>query len=138
VRLATLEKDYWTLRSGEASHRAAPETFWIPSAEERCNLQRGQGARLIFDIQSIDGNGTIEVNGERMWVIVRGRIDDIYFGVLDSDPATIESTEETYLVCGAEVPFLAEHVIDIDTPPREYAEAKLLRTPTRSWSQRAP
>jgi hypothetical protein len=30
MRLPTLERDFWTLRSGEESHRAHPDTFWIP------------------------------------------------------------------------------------------------------------
>ena len=57
IRLPTLKRDFWTLRSGEESHRAHPEEFWIPSADERRNLQRGKAARLIFDVEVEDEQG---------------------------------------------------------------------------------
>jgi hypothetical protein len=38
-----------------------------------------------------------------------------------------------YLCLGAEIPFLAEHVIDIDTPPQDYADWQLSQNPERIW-----
>ena len=45
MRLPTLERDFWTLRSGEESHGAHPDKFWIPPIDERRGLRRGQAAR---------------------------------------------------------------------------------------------
>src|SRR5258705_1093556 len=73
MRLPTLERVFWTLRSGEESHRAHPDKFWIPPLEQRSSLQRGQAARLIFDIEAEDEDGKVVVNGERMWVRRRAR-----------------------------------------------------------------
>src|SRR5687768_992267 len=110
MRLPTLERDFWALRSGEESHCANPEKFWIPPAEERRNLKRGNGARLIFDIEVEDEDGSIVVNGERMWVIVAERVGKQYIGILDNKPATFEPSDSAYLCFGAEIPFGPEHV----------------------------
>jgi hypothetical protein len=133
MRLATLNRDFWTLRSGEASHRAHPDRFWIPPLEARRNLSRGKAARLIFDIESTDDDGRVVVNGERMWVIVAERVGDRYIGILDNQPATIEPSDATYLRFGAEIPFAPEHVIDLGDPPSDYVEWQLGQTPERVW-----
>ena len=133
MRLANRDQDYWELRSAEESHQQNPDTFWIPPLEERQNLGRGQAARLIFDIESTNEDGGVEVQGERMWVIVSERHGDFYIGILDDQPASIVSSEETYLCFGAEVPFLPEHVIDIAEPPPEYIDWQLSHPPERKW-----
>src|SRR5215510_4632627 len=112
MRLPRLETDFWELRSAEESHRMNPDTFWIPAQSDRENLRRGQAARLIFDIET-DDSGNIAVGGERMWVIVAEKHGDTYIGILDNQPATVEPADTVYLCFGAEVPFRAEHVIDI-------------------------
>lgn len=133
MRLPTLENDFWTLRSGEASHQANPDKFWIPSVEDRHNLQRGTAARLIFDIEAEDHDGNVVVSGERMWVIVAERVGEFYVGILDNKPATLEPSESVYLCFGAEIPFAPEHVIDIADPPQDYVEWQLGQMPERSW-----
>jgi hypothetical protein len=132
MRLASFENDYWQLRSGEKSHEANPDSFWIPVLTERQHLTRGQAARLIFDIET-DDEGRIEVGGERMWVIVSEKIGDTYIGILDNQPACIDPDDNFYLGFGAEIPFKAEHVIDIDTPPQDYAEQVLSQAPEQRW-----
>src|SRR5678815_806389 len=122
MRLASLERDFWQLRSAEESHRAHPETFWVPPLAERCGLSRGKAARLIFEVESEDESGARVVNGERMWVIVSERVGNQYIGILDSQPATIEPSDGVYLRFGAEIPFGPEHVIDIADPPEDYVE----------------
>jgi hypothetical protein len=133
MRLAEMARDYWQLRSGEASHLANPDVFWIPPLAERQGLRRGDAAKLIFDIESEDEDGGVQLQGERMWVIVAEQRDGTYIGILDNPPASIEPADSTYLREGAEVAFLAEHVIDIDQPPSEYAEWRLSQPPTRRW-----
>lgn len=132
MRLPDLKTDSWALRSGEAAHRANPETFWIPPSEQRHGLQRGQAARLIFDIQ-VEEDGRAVVQGERMWVIVAERCGEGYIGILDNQPASFEPGEDVYLCYGAEVPFLPEHVIDIARPPSEYVEWQLSQEAERRW-----
>lgn len=83
MRLASSGSDYWELRSGEKSHAANPDSFWISTLTERQQLTRGQAARLIFDIEA-DDEGKIEVSGERMWVIVSNKLEDTYIGILDN------------------------------------------------------
>ena len=133
MRLASFERDSWQLRSGEESHRAHPDRFWIPPLEQRQSLRRGQAAKLIFDIEAEEENGTVSVQGERMWVVVAEKVGDIYLGILDNQPACLERSDDVYLRFGAEVPFRAEHVIDIGDPPPEYVEWQLGQPPERRW-----
>ena len=134
VRLAVLERDFWQLASGEKANAEHPDTFWIPEWKRLDNLQRGDAAKLIFEIEGQDADtGAIEVSRERMWVIVSGKIGDTYIGILDNQPATIEPADNVYLRFGAEVPFTAEYIIDIDRPPDEYIEWQLSQPPERKW-----
>ena len=57
-----------------------------------------------------------------MHVIVSERIEEAYIGILDNQPTCANFEDDVYLCMGAEIPFLAEHVIDIDNPPQEYVE----------------
>ena len=135
MRLAELERDFWELRSAERSHAEHPEKFEIPPLQARQNLERGQAAKLIFDIEGVDEDGSVVAQGERMWVIVSERVGDHYVGILDVQPQAIEPADDVYLCFGAEVPFRAEHVtdIDIDDPPEDYADWQLRQPPERTW-----
>jgi hypothetical protein len=131
--LASFERDDWQLRSGEESHRQHPGTFWIPPLEQRENLKRGQAVRLIFEIEGEEEDGSLLVQGERMWVIVAEKVGDTYIGILDNQPSCLERSDGVYLRFGAEVPFRAEHVIDIKQPPPEYVQWQLGQPPDRFW-----
>lgn len=133
MRQAQLSTDFWELRSGEALNRQQPDTFWIPPLHERQNLDKGQAAKLIFDIEADDESGVVHLTGERMWVIVAERVDGGYVGILDNQPSSLNPHPDTYLCFGAEIPFLPEHVIDIATPPAEYVEWQLRQEPERHW-----
>ena len=133
MRQAHLSIDFWELRSGEVLNREHPDTFWVPSIDERQNLAKGQAAKLIFDIEAEDEDGVVHLSGERMWVIVSERVDGGYVGILDNQPASLNPHPDTYLCFGAEIPFLPEHVIDIATPPAEYVEWQLRQRPERRW-----
>jgi hypothetical protein len=117
-RLATIDVDGWQLESGEARHRESPETFPIPTRDQREALVAGDAAKLMFDIES-EGEDGIEREVERMWVIVHRRFGNVYVGVLDNTPVTIEPDPEI-LARGSEVVFGPEHIIDITSPPDEY------------------
>jgi hypothetical protein len=133
MRLASFERDFWQLQSGEQSHQEHPDSFWIPPLEQRQNLQRGQAARLIFEIEGEEEGGNVSRQGERMWVIVAEKVGDVYIGILDNQPVCLGRSDEVYLRFGAEVPFRAEHVIDIGQPPPEYVEWQLGQPPERRW-----
>ena len=137
IRLPTLERNFWSLASDEKANAENPDTFWIPERERREQLRRGDAAKMIFEIESEDADtGAIVVNRERMWVIVTEKIGDTYIGMLDNQPATIEPADDVYLRFGAEVPFKAEHIIDIDRPPDDYIERQLGQPPARRWPRK--
>jgi hypothetical protein len=133
VRKATFEADSWQLRSGEASRDASPQTFWIPSVTERQGLTRGRAAKLIFEIEVEHADGSLIVEAERMWVIVRDVLSDGFIGILDNKPASFDPADDVYLRFGCEVPFGAEHVIDIADPPEEYVDWQLGQPPAQVW-----
>ena len=131
--MATIKTDFWELRSGELAHLKNPESFRIPSLAERQNVRRGQAVRLIFDIEGENEDRSIETVGERMWVIVSEEIGAEYVGILDNQPACSNLEDNVYLRFGVEVPFRAEHIIDVENPPQEYVEWQLGQTPERVW-----
>jgi len=117
----TIERDGWTLLSGEERHAISPETFSIPDRSERESLSPGDGAQLLFDIETKEGGRVVDRGVDRMWVIVRRRTGDVYSGVLDSDPGQAEGLS---LRPGTEVNFRPEHVIAIERPPDGYVLEK--------------
>jgi hypothetical protein len=133
MRLASFEHDFWRLRSGEQCHRDSPDTFWIPPHAQRQSLKRGQAARLVFELEGEDKDGQVRVGAERMWVVVAEKVGDIYLGILTDRPVSLVPGEDVYLCAGAEVPFRAEHVIEIDDPDPRFAELWLGVAPTRRW-----
>jgi hypothetical protein len=133
MRLPTLEKNYWHLLSGEQLHHDHPDSFWIPPRDDREQLRIGQAVKLYFEIQSETDAGETTLSSERMWVIVAERVSDGYIGILDNQPASIESSDEVYLCFGAEIPFFPEHVIDIADPPTDYVQWQLAQPPERQW-----
>jgi hypothetical protein len=131
-----MKTDYWQLRSAEESHAKHPDTFWIPPLQQRQQLQRGQAARLIFDIEGEGEDNSIEVVGERMWVIVSERVGEDYIGILDNQPACFNFEDNVYLRFGAEIPFSSRHVIDIANPPQEYVDWQLGQKPEGVWPRK--
>ncbi|WP_162601236.1 hypothetical protein [Occallatibacter savannae] len=103
----------WKLVSAEGRNAEYPSTFLIPSRDEREALVPGDGAKLLFDIQTSE-NGIVM---ERMWVIVKSRTEEDYIGVLDSDPVSIR---EFGPHTGESITFRPEHIASISSPPREY------------------
>jgi hypothetical protein len=103
--------DGWELESAESRHAESPDSFWIPDRASREALVVGQLAQLLFQIQGEDDEGHPELNVERMWVEIDGRIGDLYVGTLRNQPATIEAGQ--CLDFKSRVAFRAEHVIDI-------------------------
>ena len=130
MREPDIDIDGWCLADGENYHRAAPNSFWIPSLEARESLQPGDFAKLIFRISVDDPDEPVAV--ERMWVLVRERIPGGYLGILDNDPDAIAENEEFW--SGIELPFGAHHVINIDERD-ENTVALAAQEPKRRWPQ---
>jgi len=93
----------YNLADGEARHRAAPRSFFIPSRDERASLAVGDIAKLLFEIV---GPPAGTPSGERMWVEVTVHEHGQYEGTLLNDPAAI-----TTIRAGEVVRFGPEHVI---------------------------
>ncbi|MFC5862927.1 DUF2314 domain-containing protein [Acidicapsa dinghuensis] len=119
--MKSIATDGWELVSAEDRNTAHPNTFHIPTREQRETLVPGDGAKLLFDIE-IRANGVIKDRGvERMWVIVKARSEGVYIGLLDNDPVTAENLQ---LQKGDVITFGPEHVSAISTPPRDYVIEK--------------
>jgi len=110
LRLADIEVDGWQLRSGEALNERSPDTFVIPSAEERYSVQEGDFVKLIFDCGP-SPDDEMAPAGERMWVKVGHRSGPYITGALANNPAWIEGHPP--LVFGSVVAFLPEHIISL-------------------------
>ncbi len=131
-RLATLASDGWELRSGQAANSANPTTFYIPTLEERTTLRRGMAVKLIFDQEGVEEDGSVTVQGERMYALVSHPRGEGYMGLLTSKPQLLEPSD-VYLRAAAEVYFEPEHVIDIDHPPEDFVRVMFSEPPTRTW-----
>jgi hypothetical protein len=129
MREPDIEVDGWCLDDGEAYHREAPDTFWIPDRHSRENLQPGDFAKLIFriSVDNLEESSAVE----RMWVLVRERVPGGYLGVIDNDPDAI--TENDELWSGVELPFAARHIINIRARD-EKTIALACHEPKRRWS----
>ena len=136
MRLPSLERDYWALESAEARHAANPDSFWIPDLAERETLSRGTAAKLLFVIEVEAEGGKIETGVERMWVVVSEVLENGYIGRLTNTPASFAPEDGAYLREGCEVPFRAEHVIDIAQPPQEFVQDVLSAPPAIAWKDR--
>lgn len=102
IPVAPLDSHGWVLESAVERHVAYPETFEIPPAEVRNNLQIGQGAKLLFRLKRPEDEGV-----ERMWVTVTRITDTGYVGALESKPVGCQ-----VLAPGDRVSFTADHVAD--------------------------
>lgn len=97
----------YTLINAEEQAKKYPDTFEIPTLQERSALKPGQHAKLIFqpDLQG--------VRAERMWVLIGGRAEGtsyLYEGQLANDPAFIP---EEVIKYKDPVQFSPEHIIGI-------------------------
>lgn len=133
MRLSSIDSDYWQLISAEARHLAAPETFWIPPLLERQSLKIGQAAKLIFEIESEDEEGKITRDCERMWVVISELVPPYFIGLLTNQPIGIDDDSAFYLKEGVEIPFLPEHVSNIDQPPEDFLKALFAESPKGVW-----
>ncbi len=91
----------YELESGLVLHQEAPETFWIPSQEEKKQLRVNDIVKLVFR----------EIEIERMWVIIT-KVEDVegkltFEGTLDNQPYYLQSIKYQDKVI-----FNEDHIID--------------------------
>lgn len=103
------------LESGVESSRDHPETFWIPSADEKAALRPGDDVRLMWSVR--------RSHGERMWVRITQRNGDEFTGTLENWPVM------AYLRHGDLVRFQADHIIDYLSAEDEESEAPATTPP---------
>lgn len=94
----------WHLDNAEKLHAENPRSFFIPSAEARDGIEKGDVVRLIFALHERREDG---MSGERMWIAVEGRDGDEYYGALTNQPVEVD------LDLGDTIRFKPEHVIAI-------------------------
>ncbi len=85
--MAKLDVDGWELESAEDRHALTPDTFHIPSREERVSLESGQRVQLLFRMV-VEGADPPDIMCEKMWVTIDEAAPDGYVGTLDSMPAS--------------------------------------------------
>lgn len=105
------------LVSAVQRHQANPDTFKIPSEARRRNLQRGEAAKILFDIETRESGTVLDRGIDRMWVIVTSVQGDRYRGILDSDPG---KAEDLNLSKGDLIDFYPSHICDIAQPPWDF------------------
>jgi hypothetical protein len=127
--LPDVDRDGWSLEDGEEYHRRAPDTFHIPDRELREIMPPGAFVKLIFRIAVDDDEEPVVY--ERMWVIVRERIEGGYLGILDNNPFAISENDEFW--SGIELPFEPRHIIEAQVPnAASLAIAEAI--PKRRWT----
>lgn len=92
----------WKLGNGVTRNRKHPETFWIPSDEEKARIEPGDRVRLMFE-ETLPRRW-----GERMWVRVTKVGPRRLEGVLKNEPYAMPR-----LTRGHTVKFERKHIIDI-------------------------
>ncbi|MGV3504715.1 MAG: immunity protein Imm33 domain-containing protein [Adhaeribacter sp.] len=94
----------WELENIEITAKENPETFFIPSKEERDRQKVGDEVRLHFIIKNQQED---EPQAERMWVCITRKkgLFSNYKGVLTNRPLYIKD-----LVEGDEIEFSSKHI----------------------------
>jgi hypothetical protein len=103
----------WDLVNSEEMHRRWPDTFDIPSAEDRSTVPVGAVAKLKFFHTYGDPGRRDDFTGESMWVLVTETKGQGYVGTLVSRPQVVP------IPYGTEVDFESRHIIDIIVEPEQ-------------------
>jgi len=141
ARLSTLEFDGWTLASGVALNEQYPDTFSIPSAEERSKVIPTDFVKLNFRVAVSDAESEDGVIGERMWVEVKGATGPYLWGTLANTPSF--DGHDIGLEHGSEIIFLPEHIISVvdavqqEKDEREFLARSKIRTSNASKAKKS-
>lgn len=91
-----------TLIDGVARNEENPDTFYIPSEEEKDMVKEGMLCKLGFETNDCEDCG-----GERMWVVVTHKTEGGFVGTLRNVPVFLD------MDFGDEVHFQRNNIIDI-------------------------
>ena len=79
------ERDGYFLHNAVKLSELYPESFLVPSKDERYGIQEGAVVKLSFRFSHPESPEE-EYDTERMWVIARERSEDHWIGELDNHP----------------------------------------------------
>jgi tetratricopeptide (TPR) repeat protein len=149
MRLPNLNYDLWQLLTmedcisridavmpGTSTLQRSPAA--IPYAAGLQILQRGEAAKLIFEISPTceEIESGMPYRTKQMWVAIAERRENYYIGILNEHPHPNYVNCDFYLRPGAEIPFLPQHIIDVDRPPSGFDVETVLQ-PQKIWSSEA-
>lgn len=92
----------YTLIDGVERNAENPDTFYIPSKEDKETVNIGTLVKLGFETNDIE-----ECGGERMWVVVTQKTEGGFVGTLRNSPVFMD------LDFGDVVHFQSKNIIDI-------------------------
>lgn len=98
----------YTLIDGVERNSENPDTFYIPSKEDKETVNIGTLVKLGFETNDIE-----ECGGERMWVVVTQKTEGGFVGTLRNNPVFMD------LDFGDVVHFQSKNIIDIDEDDEE-------------------
>lgn len=106
-------KKHYSLLDGEEQNKLHPESFEIPTAEERLNVKPDTFVKLCFRIPNAKKG---KPSGERMWVKVLNTtpLGGEYEGALANNPFFVRGIK-----FGGRVQFSAKHILDIQQPTED-------------------
>jgi hypothetical protein len=113
ARLSLIDFDGWQLISGVAMNERHPNTFSIPTTEQRAKVIPSDFVKLGFEVaeEDLESDAGVSTFNERMWVQVKGAYGPYLWGTLSNTPSFDRA--DIGLEFGAEIVFLPEHILDI-------------------------
>jgi hypothetical protein len=108
--MPALDEDGWELDNVEELHAQHPDTYHIPSRQERSSLRIGNRVKLVF-LFLTQRKGQEIIQGERMWCTIVEVNDGRYVGTLDNCPVTSEVVQP-----GDRIEFGPEHIATVLIP----------------------
>ena len=101
ITIGEIHMAKWTLLDAVEMNKKHPDTFEIPTGEERNGLELGDKVYLSFESK--------KYGSERMWVQVSYIGDEEYEGILQSFPMSFEILKH-----GDTIPFISQNVLNIN------------------------
>lgn len=97
----------WKLGDGHARNKKYPNSFQVPTPQEKAQVQPGDLVKVMFE-PSLFPPGSDKI-GERMWVRVTKAVDRRLEGWIDNYPICFPRLEY-----GDTIRFQRKHIIDFD------------------------
>ena len=120
IRMPNLQTDRWRIVDAEAPHRSNSKRFTIVPAGARKTLVPGQAVKVILELSCACPEDRWELLRIPIWLLVSERIaNGTFFGLCCYGSQTL-CPEAAFLQLGAEIPFKAEHVVEIRSPSAGY------------------